>query len=150
MQVQLTDIIDALPGLSWTALPDGRAEFLNRRWLEYTGMTAERAAGWGWVEAIHPHDRRRLVEEWQSCVSSGSAVEAEGRMRRFDGAYRWFLFRANPLRDDAGRVSRWCGTNLDIEDRRRVEEGLRASEYSWRQIVDNIPVSSPQWAQWAK
>ena len=106
MQVELTDLIDALPGLNWTALPDGQAEFLNRRWLEYTGMTAERASGRGWVEAIHPHDRRRLVEEWQSCVSSGRGIEAEGRMRRFDGAYRWFLFRANPLRDDTGRVWR--------------------------------------------
>lgn len=139
MQVELTDLIEALPGLGWIALPDGRAEFLNRCWLEYTGMTAELAAGSGWVEAIHPEDRQRLLEHWQSCLASSTAVDVEGRMRRYDGAYRWFLFRANPLRDPAGRVFRWCGTNLDIEDRRRVEEGLRASELSWRQVVDNIP-----------
>ena len=60
-------------------------------------------------------------------------------MRRYDGAYRWFLFRANPLRDEAGQISRWFGTNIDIEERRRDEEALRASELSWRQIVDNIP-----------
>ncbi len=60
-------------------------------------------------------------------------------MRRFDGAYRWFLFRANPLRDDSGKILKWYGTNVDIEDRKRVEEGLRASELSWRQIVDNVP-----------
>jgi PAS domain S-box-containing protein len=139
MQVELTDLIDALPGLGWTAWPDGRAEFLNQRWLAYTGMTAEGAAGWGWVSAIHPEDRGRLLGQWQSCVGSGTAVDAEGRIRRFDGSYRWFLFRANPLRDEAGNITRWCGTNLDIEDRRHMEEALRASELSWRQIVDNIP-----------
>ena len=121
MQVELTHLIDALPGLGWTALPDGRAEFLNQRWLEYTGMTAARAAGWGWVEAIHPEDRQRLLEHWRSCVQSGTPVDTEGRIRRSDGAYRWFLFRANPLSDASGKISRWCGTNIDIEDRRRVE-----------------------------
>ena len=139
MEFELTYLVDALPGLGWTALPDGRAEFLNQRWLDYAGMTAEQAAGSGWAEAIHPDDRKRLVEYWQSCVASGTPLDTEARMRRYDGAYRWFLFRANPLRDGAGNISRWFGTNIDIEDRRRGEETLRAGELSWRQIVDNIP-----------
>ena len=139
MQVELTRLINAVPGLGWTALPDGQAEFLNQRWLEFAGMTAEQAAGWGWTEAIHPDDRQRLLEGWQSCVASGTPVDIEGRMRRYDGAYRWFLFRANPLRDEAGNIFKWCGTNIDIEDRKRGEEDLRARELSWRQIVDNIP-----------
>src|SRR5262249_46105713 len=121
MRVELTDLIDALPGLGWSALPDGRAEFLNQRWLAYTGMTAQGAAGWGWVQAIHPDDQARLVEHWTNCVSSGAPVDIEGRIRRHDGTYRWFLFRANPLRDTAGEITNWCGTNLDIEDRRRAE-----------------------------
>jgi len=139
MQVELTRLINAVPGLGWTALPDGRAEFLNQRWLEFAGMTAEQAAGWGWTEAIHPDDRQRLLDSWQSCLASGTPVDIEGRMRRHDGAYRWFLFRANSLRDEAGNIFRWCGTNIDIEDRRRGEEDLRARELFWRQIVDNIP-----------
>ena len=139
MQFELTQLVDALPGLGWTALPDGRAEFLNQRWLDYTGMTAEHAAGSGWIEAIHPDDRTGLLEHWRVCVSSGIAVDIEARMRRYDGAYRWFLFRANPLRNDAGQISRWFGTNIDIEERRRDEETLRANELSWRQIVDNVP-----------
>ena len=139
MQVELTRLINAVPGLGWTALPDGRAEFLNQRWLEFAGMTAEQAAGWGWTEAIHPDDRQRLLDSWQSCLASGTPVDIEGRMRRYDGAYRWFLFRANSLRDEAGNIFRWCGTNIDIEDRRRGEEDLRARELFWRQIVDNIP-----------
>src|SRR5262249_8108212 len=105
MKVELTDLIEALPGLGWTACPDGQAEFLNQRWLDYTGMTAERAAGPGWTEAIHPDDRTGLLEHWQSCVASGAPVDAEARMRRYDGVYRWFLLRANPLRDEAGKIS---------------------------------------------
>jgi PAS domain S-box-containing protein len=139
MQVELTDLVDAFPGLGWIALPDGRAEFLNQRWLDYAGMTVEQAAGSGWAQVIHPHDRKGLVEYWQSCVASGTPVDTEARMRRHDGAYRWFLFHANPLRDETGNISRWFGTNIDIEDRRQGEETLRARELSWRQIVDNIP-----------
>src|SRR4030095_13888378 len=105
----------------------------------YTGMTTEQATGWGWGEAIHPDDRKGLVEYWQSCLASGGGGEIEARMRRFDGAYRWFLFRASPLRDGSGKIVKWYGTNIDIEDRRRGEESLRARELSWRQIVDNIP-----------
>src|SRR5215813_14170631 len=131
MQFELTHLVDALPGLSWTALPDGRAEFLNQRWLDYTGMTLEQAAGSGWVEAIHPEDRQALVEYWQSCLASGGMVAgAEARMRRHDGAYRWFLFRANPLRDAAGNIIKWCGINIDIEDRKRNEQTLRESSRS--------------------
>jgi PAS domain S-box-containing protein len=136
---ELRAIINTIPTLAWSAGPDGSADFVNQRWLDYTGLSAERAQGWGWRAAIHPDDVNRLVEYWQSCLASGTPLEAEARIRRFDGAYRWFLFRANPLRDEAGNIARWYGTNIDIEDRRRREEALRASELSWRQIVDNIP-----------
>jgi PAS domain S-box-containing protein len=135
----LSLIINTIPTFVWSARPDGYCDFLNQRWLDYTGMTAPQAAGWGWGEAIHPEDRKGLVEQWQSCLASGLPVETEARMRRFDGSYRWFLFRANPLRDASGNIVRWYGTNVDIEDRRRGEEALRASELNWRQIVDNIP-----------
>jgi PAS domain S-box-containing protein len=135
----LSLIINTIPTTAWTTRPDGYCDFLNQRWLDYAGMTAEQAAGWGWAEAIHPDDRKRLVEYWQSCLASGVPVEAEARMRRFDGSYRWFLFRANPVRDESGKIVKWYGTNIDIEDRKRGEEAMRASELSWRQIVDNIP-----------
>jgi PAS domain S-box-containing protein len=136
---ELRSIISAIPTLAWSAAPDGSADFLNQRWLDYAGLAAEQAAGWGWAEAIHPDDRKRLVEYWQSCLASGVPVETEARMRRFDAAYRWFLFRANPLRDEMGKIIKWYGTNIDIEDRKQREEALRASELSWRDIVDNIP-----------
>jgi PAS domain S-box-containing protein len=135
----LSLIVNTIPTTAWTTRPDGYCDFLNQRWLDYAGMTAEQAAGWGWAAAIHPDDRARLVDYWQSCLVSGLPVETEARMRRYDGAYRWFLFRASPVRDESGRIVKWYGTNIDIEDRKRVEEALRASELSWRQIVDDIP-----------
>ncbi len=139
MLFELTHLIDALPGLAWTALPDGRAEFLNRRWLDYTGLTAEQAADLGWIEAIHPDDRERVGDYWRSCVISGIAGDTEARMRRHDGAYRWFLFRANPVCDAAGNISRWFGTNFDIEDRRRGEEVLQSNERDLSLIINTIP-----------
>ena len=115
------------------------AIFLNQRWLDYTGMTADQAVGWGWGEAIHPDDRKGVIEYWQSCLASGVPGETEARMRRFDGAYRWFLFRASPLRDESGTVVKWYGINIDIDDRRRGEEALRASERNLNQILNAIP-----------
>lgn len=132
-------IINTIPTAAWTTRQDGYCDFLNQVWLDYTDMTAEKAQGWGWAEAIHPDDRKKLVEEWQSCLASGTPVDTEARIRRFDGAYRWFLIRANPLKDEGGNVLKWYGTCVDIEDRKRGEESLRARELSWRQIVDNIP-----------
>jgi formate hydrogenlyase transcriptional activator len=138
-QRNLAAIINTIPTTAWTARPDGYCDFLNQGWLDYTGLTAEKAQGWGWAEAIHPDDRKRLIEEWQSCLASGTPVDTEARTRRFDNSYRWFLIRANPLKDESGNILKWYGTNIDIEDRKRGEEDLRARELSWREIVDNIP-----------
>jgi PAS domain S-box-containing protein len=135
----LAAIINTIPTTAWTTRPDGYCDFLNQGWLDYTGMTAEKAQGWGWAEAIHPDDRKKLVEEWQSCLASGTPVDTEARIRRFDASYRWFLIRGNPLRDESGNILKWYGTCIDIEDRKLGEEDLRARELSWRQIVDNIP-----------
>src|SRR5215468_51706 len=135
----LAAIVNTIPTAAWTTRPDGYCDFLNQVWLDYAGMTAEQAQGWGWAEAIHPDDREKLGEEWQSCLSSGTPVDTEARIRRFDSSYRWFLIRANPLRNESGNIIRWYGTCTDIEDRKRGEEALRAKELSWRQIVDNIP-----------
>ena len=135
----LVAIINTIPTAAWTTRPDGYCDFLNQVWLDYAGMTAEQAQGWGWAEAIHPDDRTKLVEHWQSCLASGTPVDTEARIRRFDGSYRWFLIRGNPLKDEGGNILKWYGTCVDIEDRKRGEEALRTRELSWRQIVDNIP-----------
>jgi PAS domain S-box-containing protein len=118
---RLRVIIDTIPALAWSALPDGSAEFLNQRWLDYTGLSAE-ALERGWREAIHPDDFTKLVDKWRAILASGDPGEHEARMRRFDGEYRWFLFRAVPLRDELGNIVRWYGTSTDIEDRKQAEE----------------------------
>src|SRR5215813_8897473 len=135
----LSLIINTMPTFVWSAQPDGSIDFVNQRWLDYTGFSPEQAWDWGWTAAIHPDDLTRLTDQWRSIMVTGESAEIEGRLCRFDGAYRWFLFRANPLRDQSGRIIKWYGTNVDIEDRKRGEENLRARELSWRQIVDNIP-----------
>src|SRR5262252_4734770 len=86
----LRSIINTIPTAAWTARPDGYCDFINQVWLDYVGMTAEQAQGWGWAEAIHPDDRKKLVEEWRLCLASGTPVDTEARIRRFDGSHRWF------------------------------------------------------------
>jgi PAS domain S-box-containing protein len=81
----------------------------------------------------------RACPTWRRIIASEQAGEAEARLRRFDGTYCRFRFRANPLRDELGKIVKWYGTSIDIEDRKREEEALRAKEVSWRQIVENIP-----------
>ncbi len=136
---KLRIIIDTIPALAWSARPDGSAEFLNRRWLDYAGLTAEEAVDWGWTAALHSEDRVRLMDYWLHLLASGEAGEIEARLRRFDGEYRWFLFRASPLRNDSGKVVKWYGTNTDLEERKRAEDSLRSNEQSLRLIVDSIP-----------
>jgi PAS domain S-box-containing protein len=136
---KLRTIIDTIPALAWSARPDGSAEFFNRRWLDYAGLSAEEASDWGWTVALHPDDRDRLVDYWRNLIGSGEAGEIEARLRRFDGEFRWFLFRAGPLRDGLGQVVKWYGTNTDLEARKRAEEALRSSEQGLRLIVDTIP-----------
>ena len=136
---QLQTIIDTIPALAWAARPGGSVEFFNRRWLDYTGLSAEQARDWNWAIAIHPDDLNRLTDYWRSILDSGEPGEIEARLRRFDGEYRWFLFRASPLRDQSGKVIKWYGTNTDIDDRKRAEDELRASEHEFRLIVDSIP-----------
>jgi PAS domain S-box-containing protein len=132
-------IINTIPTAAWTTRPDGYCDFLNRVWLDYAGMNTDQARGWGWAEAIHPDDRKKLVEQWQSSLTSGAPLDTEARIRRFDSSYRWFLIRANPLTDESGNILKWYGTCMDIDHRKRGEDTVRASELSWRQIVDNIP-----------
>src|ERR1700685_1150696 len=92
-------LVDAIPTLAWSARSDGSADFFNQRWLEYTGLATEQAREWGWTGALHPDDVTGLVNYWRSVLASGEPGEMEARLRRFDGVYRWFLFRATPSFD---------------------------------------------------
>jgi PAS domain S-box-containing protein len=118
-------IIDTIPALAWSARPDGSAEYFNQHYLDFIGLAAEQASGWGWTAAVHPEDLNGLAATWQRIMASEAPGEAEARMRRHDGEYRWLLFRANPLRDETGAIVKWYGVNTDIEDRKRAEVDLR-------------------------
>jgi PAS domain S-box-containing protein len=126
MELELSHLIEALPGLVWIALPDGRAEFLNRRWCEYTGLSLEQAVGVGWQSALHSEDVHLVLEYWRAILESRQSGEVQARLRRYDGEYRRFLFSAAPLADKSGQVVKWCGSNTDIEDRLHAQEVLRA------------------------
>jgi PAS domain S-box-containing protein len=114
-------VVDTIPTLAWSARSDGSADFFNQRWLDYTGLSTEQARDWGWTVALHSDEVNGLMDYWRSVLASGETGEIEGRLRRFDGGFRWFLFRASPLRDGSGQVVKWFGTNTDIEDRKRAE-----------------------------
>ena len=143
-------VIDAIPGFVWSALPDGQLEFCNRRWLEYTGTSLSEGRCEELAAAIHPEEKSDFVERWRAAMAQGEPFEAEARVRRADGCYRWFLIRAVPLRESQGEISRWYGTNLDIEDlkraqeeiteRKRVEARLRESEARFQEMADTAPV----------
>ncbi len=132
-------VVDTIRTLAWTARSDGSADFFNQRWLDYTGLSAEQARDWGWTVAIHPDDLNGLVEYWRSVLAAGEPGEIEGRLRRFDGVYRWFQSRALPARDTEGRITGWYMLLTDIDDRKRAEDALRSNEQSLRMIVDSIP-----------
>jgi len=123
-------VIDTIPGLVWSTLPDGHADFLNQRWLDYTGLSLEEAQGWGWTAALHPEDRAGFVEKLRTAMATGEPWEAEARWRRADGEYRWFHVRSVALRDESGNIVRWYAVSTHIDNRKRAEEQLLLTKYS--------------------
>jgi PAS domain S-box-containing protein len=136
---QLRLITDTIPTQAWRSAPDGSVEFVNRRYVEYTGLSTEQVRGWAWMALIHPWDLAAVMDNFNMARAGGRATEVEGRVRRVDGEYRWFLFRIVPLRDESGRIVNWYGTSTDIEDLKRAEQALLESEHNLRLILDTIP-----------
>jgi PAS domain S-box-containing protein len=128
-------VIDTIPTLVWRAGPEGIPDFLNQPALDYTGISLDRAAT-DWPRAFHPDDKKGMLVKWAAIRESGMPGELEARLRRFDGEYRWFLFRGVPLRDELGNIVKWYGSSTDIEDRKRAEEALRESEQRFRDYAE--------------
>jgi formate hydrogenlyase transcriptional activator len=131
-EAQLRTMIDTIPALAWSCLPDGANEFTNKRWRDYTGLSQAEALGLGWQRTFHPDDLGKVMENWRAVQASGEPSGAEARVRRFDGEYRWFLLRAEPVRDQHGSIVRWFGTSTDIEELKRAEKELQ-------DLVDYVP-----------
>ena len=118
-------VAEALPGIMWTAGADGALDFANSRWYHYTGMSREQTIGSGWEQVLHLDDLAVTRQKWAMAIQTGDVYEVEHRFRRgSDGAYRWFLVRANPIRNDQGTIIKWFGTCTDIEDHKHSQQIL--------------------------
>jgi formate hydrogenlyase transcriptional activator len=135
---ELRRTIDTIPALVSGFLPDGSSEFMNQRWHDYTGLSPEDSQSEGWQQAVHPDDLPPLLERFRQARATGEPDEIETRLRRHDGVFRWFFVRAEPLRNDTGKVEKWYATSTDIEDRKQAEEKLRQDERELRRITDVI------------
>ncbi len=128
-------VIDTIPTLVWRAGPEGVPDFLNQPALDYTGLSLDQAET-GWPRAFHPDDKKGMLQKWSAIRESGVRGGLEARLRRFDGEYRWFLFQAEPMRDELGNIVKWYGSSTDIEDRKRTEVALRESEQRFRDYAE--------------
>jgi PAS domain S-box-containing protein len=122
LNIQL--LVDSIPALIHTSMPDGYLDYFNKPWLEYLGATLEQVSGWNWTAFIHPEDVGGIVAKWRACLASGEVFEYETRVRRADGEYRWMFHGKVPLRDEGGNIVKWYGSSLDIEERKTTEEQL--------------------------
>jgi len=136
-EARLRLTIDTIPAYVWSALPDGSLDFINQRWREFSGLSMEQCLGWGWETAVHPEDRAHFLETWRAAIATGQEMEAEARVRRADGTYRWLLIRNVPLHDETGKIVKWYGKSTDITERKLAEEDLREAESRFRTFVDN-------------
>jgi PAS domain S-box-containing protein len=131
-------VIDTIPTMAWSLLPDGAMDFVNQRWLEYTGLSLAEAVA-DQIGTMHPDDLPGTMEKWSANFAAGQPHEGEIRLRRADGEYRWFLVRTLPLRDEQGNIVKWYGASVDIEDRKRAEQARRDTEDRLRLVIETIP-----------
>jgi len=137
--LSLAEVVDSLPALVWSALPDGRVRFLNRRWREFVGLPVNEPVSSEWQPSIHPDDLSEWLSHWRSMATSDKPWEMEHRLRSADGEYRWFLCRASPITDAIGKVVRWDGIDTEINDLHRVEDDLRVVKTNFSGWVDSFP-----------
>ena len=133
-------LAESLPHLVWTCRAEGSCDYLSPRWVDYTGIPEADQLGYRWLEQLHPDDRERVVAEWSEVAPRRGVFDIEFRIRRADGAYRWFKTRAIPFRDEGGRVVKWFGSNTDIDEQKRIYEALRESEEKYRGLFDNAVI----------
>src|SRR5258708_1988936 len=137
---ELRVLIDAIPQFVWMIRPDGSSEYCNRRWRDYTTMTSQQSQGDGWLQAIHPDDYQHTMTAWHHARASGEPFEIECRFKDAKtGDYRGFLASAMPVRDETGQIIKWFGTSTDIEEQKRAEQQLRASQAHCRVLTECLP-----------
>ena len=154
-------LAEAQPEQIWTALPNGELDYVNQRALDYFATSFPELVEKGWTEVVHPEDLGLMLERWQTALATGGPYENELRFRRAaDGTYRWHLTRAVPMTDRSGAVVKWFGSNIDIHDRMRAEEGQRflvdagaalAASLDYRSTLAAVAkLAVPRFADWAR
>ena len=133
-------MLDTIPAINVRGATNGYIQYFSKQWFEYTGTTLETAKGFRWWQSLHPDDKDRLVEFGARFVATTEPGDCEARLRRFDGVYRWFLFRPAPARNEAGEFIGWYGTVTDIEDRKQAEQKALEAEREVQRTIDSIPV----------
>jgi PAS domain S-box-containing protein len=132
---QFRTLADSMPNLAWWANADGSITWFNQRWYDYTGTTPEQMQGGGWQSVHDPQMLPQVMERWQACIASGGPFEMEFPLRGAAGQFRWFLTRVLPLRDAAGQIVRWFGTNTDVTDEREARLVLARSKEELERLV---------------
>ena len=131
-------LTESMPQMVWAARPDGWNIYINQQWVDYTGMTLEESLGHGWSIPFHPADRQRAQDVWKNATQNDKPYSIECRLRRADGAYRWWLIRGAPLRDEDGKILKWFGTCTDIENIKEAEAAVEREQEFTHTLLDNI------------
>ncbi|MCK8490210.1 PAS domain S-box protein [Spirosoma sp. RP8] len=144
-QTRFESIANLVPDLLWDSQPDGSTYWYNQRWLDYTGQRYEEAIGWRWTDAVHPDERAASAKRYQEAVTTGQSLRQEHRIRRHDGAYRWFVVNTYPLKDQTGQVVKMYGAATDIHESRLYEEALQESEKRFRLAIEATELATWEW-----
>ncbi|MDQ6906061.1 MAG: PAS domain-containing sensor histidine kinase [Chloroflexota bacterium] len=127
-EYRFRELAEAIPQKIFTALPSGDVDYFNPRWMQFTGLSFAQIRDWGWVQFIHPDDLAETIRRWRHATDIGEPYEQEHRFRRADGVYHWHVSRAIPLHNSLGNVTKWVGSNTDIDEQKRAEMALRVAE----------------------
>lgn len=138
-ETSLRTIANLVPDLLWRANASGEADWFNQRWFEYTGNEPKESSGRGWIDAIHPLDRKKARDAWAAAVKSGTSYQREDLICDEAGNYRWFLVRAEPTHDEHNQITSWFAAGTDIHEQRTALEALRQSELRFRTMVEGMP-----------
>ncbi|MBC8164135.1 MAG: PAS domain S-box protein [Roseiflexaceae bacterium] len=138
-EARYRDLAESMSMLVWTALPDGRVDYFNQHWFTYTGLDPNDSMSWNWGPAIHPADLAPMTERWTHSLRTGEPFQYEFRFTRHDGGYRWYITEALLKSDARGTPTKWYGSAIDIDARKRAEQELAESEAQFRQITEAMP-----------
>jgi PAS domain S-box-containing protein len=137
-ETRFRELADNISQFAWTADAKGWIYWYNKRWHDYTGTTLEDMQGWGWQKVHHPEHVDRVVQRIRQSFENGTPWEDTFPLRSKDGTYRWFLSRALPIRNEAGEVVRWFGTNTDVTEQIEAENALREALQSLRETQTSL------------